>query len=378
VVPGIDFTNDPLLQGRLFSYLDTQLNRFNSANFHEVPINRPLAPVVNNQGAGFMRMTIGKGKVNYFPNSLGGGCPMTAPENMGGFVHYMEKVDGRKVRERSDSFKDHFSQASMFWHSISKPEQDRLVSALHFELGKVESYEVRHRMIHEIFNKVDHELARRAAAGIGVPLPESDEARPVSKRAPEVSIEHQKKPGIRTLKVAILAAEGFDHEALTETKEALESGGARTMVVSNFLGTLRGEGGEIEVDKSYVTTASVLFDAVFVPGGRRSVDALLTHGEALHFVAEAFKHGKPVGATGEGVELLRAAPMNGVRLADSSEAVEHRGVVSVAGDGSRSDRVRGAVDLGESTGVGGFVSLFLDALAQHRHWGRDQSERVPA
>jgi catalase len=96
VVPGIDFTNDPLLQGRLFSYLDTQLNRFNSANFHEVPINRPLAPVHNNQGAGFMRMTIGKGKVNYFPNSLGGGCPMTASGDMGGFVHYMEKVEGTR------------------------------------------------------------------------------------------------------------------------------------------------------------------------------------------------------------------------------------------------------------------------------------------
>jgi hypothetical protein len=115
VVPGIDFTNDPLLQGRLFSYLDTQLNRFNSANFHEVPINRPIAPVTNHQGAGFMRMTIGKGKTNYFPNSLGGGCPMTAPENLGGSVHYTEKVEGHKVRERSESFKDHFSQATMFW-----------------------------------------------------------------------------------------------------------------------------------------------------------------------------------------------------------------------------------------------------------------------
>src|SRR5690606_31482852 len=97
VVTGIDVTNDPLLQGRLFSYLDTQLNRFTSANFHELPINRPLAPVHNNQGAGFMRQTIGKGKANYFPNSLGGGCPMMAPENMGGYVHHMEKVDGRKV-----------------------------------------------------------------------------------------------------------------------------------------------------------------------------------------------------------------------------------------------------------------------------------------
>jgi catalase len=136
VVPGIDFTNDPLLQGRLFSSLDTQLNRFGSANFHELPINRPVTPVVNNQGAGLMRTTIGKGKVTYSPNSLGGGCPRTASAEEGGYVHYTEKVDGRKIRERSESFKDHFSQATMFWHSITKPEQDRLVSAIHFRAGQ--------------------------------------------------------------------------------------------------------------------------------------------------------------------------------------------------------------------------------------------------
>jgi catalase len=377
VVPGIDFTNDPLLQGRLFSYLDTQLNRFNSANFHEVPINRPLAPVTNNQGAGFMRMTIGKGKANYFPNSLGGGCPMTAAAAEGGYVHYQEKVEGHKIRARSESFKDHFSQATMFWHSITKPEQDRLVSALHFELGKVESYEVRHRMIHEIFNRVDHELARRAAAGIDVPPPEKDEAKPVSKRAPEVSVEHQKKPGIRTLKVAILAAEGFDHAALQEVKQALESQGARTMIVSKFLGTLQGEGGEVKVDKSHVTTASVLFDAVFVPGGRH-VETLRKQGDAVHFVNEVFKHGKPIGATGEGVELLRAAKLDGVQLADSGEVVESLGVVTVAGAESMADRVKGAVGMDENTGLGGFTRRFVEALAQHRHWGREQSEAVPA
>jgi hypothetical protein len=119
-------------------------------------------------------------------------------------------------------------------------------------------------MIREIFNKVDHQLARRAAKGIGVPPPERDEAKPVSKRAPEVSVEHQKVPGVKTPKVAILAAEGFDHEALDTTKGAIEAAGARPMIVSKFLGTLEGEGGEVQVDKSYVTTASVLFDALFV------------------------------------------------------------------------------------------------------------------
>jgi catalase len=378
VVPGIDFTNDPLLQGRLFSYLDTQLNRFNSANFHEVPINRPLAPVNNNQGAGFMRMTIGKGKANYFPNSLGGGCPMEAPENLGGFVHYTEKVEGHKIRERSESFNDHFSQATMFWHSITKPEQDRLVGALHFELGKVESYEVRHRMIHEIFNRVDHELAVRAAEGIGVPPPERSEAKPVSKRVPEVSVDLQKRTGVKSLKVAVLVADGYDHGALEETREALEKEGARVTIVSKFLGTLEGEGGSVEVDKIYVTTASVLFDAVFVPGGRTNVDTLKTHGDALHFIKEAFKHGKAIGATDDAVELLRAADLRGIQLADSSEVVDSRGVVTVAGRESVADRVRGAVGGEESTGTGGFASRFLQAVAQHRHWDRESKESIPA
>jgi catalase len=360
VVPGIDFTNDPLLQGRLFSYLDTQLNRFNSANFHEVPINRPLAPVVNNQGAGFMRMTVGRGKVNYFPNSLGGGCPMTAPENMGGYVHYMEKVEGHKIRERSDSFSDHFSQATMFWHSITPPEQDRLVSALHFELGKVESYEVRHRMIHEIFNRVDHELAKRAAEGIGVPPPEQGVAKPVSKRAPEVSVEHQKKPGVRTLKVAILAADGVDYGSFMAVRQAIEDAGARTKVVSKFLGTLKADGGEVEVDKSYVTTASVLFDAVVIPGGAH-VETLMRHGEAVHWVHETFRHGKPIGAVAQGVDLLRSARLPGTRFADGGEPVDSQGVVTAAASGAQA-----------------FAETFLKALAQHRHWGRAQSEMTPA
>ncbi len=378
VVPGIDFTNDPLLQGRLFSYLDTQLNRFNSANFHEVPINRPVAPVHNNQGAGFMRMTVGKGKVNYFPNSLGGGYPKPAPEEEGGYVHYMEKVEGRKVRERSESFKDHFSQATMFWHSITEPEQDRLVSALHFELGKVESYEVRQRMVHEIFNRVDHQLARRVAEGIGVPPPEKDEAKPVEKRAPEVGVEHQSKKTAKTLKVAILAAEGYDHAALEQVRTALQNEGAHVKIVSKFLGNLQGEGGEVEVDKIYVTTASVEYDAVFVPGGRH-VETLKTHGDALHFVNEAFKHCKPVGATGEGVELLEAARLEGVRLANGDDGVvaEH-GVVTLrnGNGGSVTDRVKSAVGLGDD--LNSFAEQFIEALAEHRHWGRTQKELVPA
>jgi catalase len=368
VVPGIDVSNDPLLQGRLFSYLDTQLNRFGSANFHEVPINRPLAPVANNQGAGFMRQGIGKGKVNYFPNSLGGGCPMHAPENQGAYVHYMEKVDGHKVRARSKSFGDHFTQAAMFYRSLSDPERERLIQATHFELGKVDSPEVRHRMVHEIFNKIDHELAVRCAEGIGIAPPTKSEAPDVSKRMPEVSIDnHSKKPALKSRRVAILAADGYDHAVLAEVKLALENAGLHPKVIAKFKGELKGADGQtIEVDKSHITTGSIMYDAVFVVSGRASADTMKGQGDTLHFINEAFKHGKAIGAVGEGVEVIAASAVKGVELAsrDSHEGVSSSmGVVTAPGAGGLAD----------------FIDQFKSAIAEHRHWARAKVESdIPA
>jgi catalase len=363
LVAGIDVTNDPLLQGRLFSYLDTQLNRFGSANFHEVPINRSVCPVHNLQGAGFMRMTIGTGKVNYFPNSLGDGQPGPASQEQGGYVHYPEHVEGPKVRGRGERFHDHFTQARMFWLSLTEPEQQRLVSATHFELGKVETYEVRHRMVHEILNRIDHDLACRAAAGIGVPPPEQGETRTMDTLIPEVSVERQAKRTVRTLKVALLVADGVDRRSVDTVRDALEAQGATGVVVSKFRGMVQAEGGgEIEVDKSHVTTASVQYDAVVIAGGRDAAAAMTAQGDALHFVNEAFKHGKPLGAIGHGISVLQASVIDGVRLAEPGD-----GVVS---------------DQGVVTGADGdaepFVSEFLDALAEHRHWGREAKERVSA
>ena len=366
VVPGIDVTNDPLLQGRLFSYLDTQLNRFHSANFHELPINRSIAPVHNNQGAGFMRTTIGKGKVNYFPNSLGGGCPMQAPENMGAYVHYMEKVDGHKVRARSESFKDHFTQAAMFWRSLSDPERDRLVEAAHFELGKVESKEVRHRMVHEIFNKIDHDLAVRAAKGIGIDPPTRKSNPEVKRLAPEVSIDLHSKSSesIATRRVAVLAADGYDHAVLEPVVAALERAGAKPKIVSKFRGTIRSsEGQHVEVDKSHVTTGSIMYDAVFVVGGRGCVDRLKEEGESLHFINEAFKHGKAIGAVGEGIELLEASSIRGLAFARPGGGVIGTMGVVTAPAGHSLDE---------------FLAAFERAIAAHRHWERAPlKEAVP-
>jgi catalase len=384
VVPGIDFTNDPLLQGRLFSYLDTQLIRLGGPNFHEIPINRSVAPVHNNQRDGYHRQTINKGRVSYFPNSLDKGCPMTAPENMGGYVHYAEKVEGHKVRARSQSFQDHFSQATLFWKSLTPVEQDHLVEAAHFELGKVEVMEVRERMV-DLFNHIDHELARRTAEGIGV-TPPAEPARPVTdrvkdageavaekitgrrsvERSPAVSMENTVKDTIQTRRVAILAAAGYDHDQLMAVQNALEEAGATTKIVSKFLGDLPSNNStSAKVDKTYLTTASVEYDAIFIPGGSESVEALKMQGDALHFVNEAFRHCKPIGATGDGVMLLEAADLPDVHVAgprSEDELVSHRGVVT-SQDG---------MDLGA------FSEAFIEAIAQHRHWDRQTKERVPA
>src|SRR6185295_10145883 len=170
IVPGIDFTNDPLMQGRLFSYTDTQLIRLGGPNFHEIPINRTVAPLHNNQRDGYMRQTVNRGQTSYEPNSLKGGCPFQAGTDMSGFSSYAERIDARKIRERSPSFMDHFSQATLFFNSQSVPEQNHIINALRFELGKVETPPIRERMLF-LLAQVDKTLANRVAEGLGLQVP---------------------------------------------------------------------------------------------------------------------------------------------------------------------------------------------------------------
>ncbi len=365
VVPGIDVSNDPLLQGRLFSYHDTQIIRLGGPNFHEIPINRPLAEVHNNQRDAYHRQTINKGRVNYFPNSLGGGDPKLATPEEHGYVHYAEKVEGRKIRARSEKFKDFYSQARVFWNSLSMPEKKHLINATHFELGKVESMEVRRRMVDQ-FNHIDHDLAKQVAMGIGVEPPSRSEAPDITKSSPAVSMENTVKNMVKSRRIAILASEGFNSHELMQVKEALQNAGAHCKVVSMYLGGLRSaDGQEIEVDKNYVSTSSVLFDALYIPGGRQSVDALKTHGDAIHFVNETFKHNKPIAAVNEGVELLEASSIQGVSLADRGSP----GMIS-------SDD--GVVTVWGKPDMNGFVRTFTDAIARHRHWQREEKKLVPA
>jgi catalase len=373
VVPGIDFTNDPLLQARLFSYLDTQLIRLGGPNFAELPINRPTCPVHNNQRDGYGRQTINQGRTSYSPNALGKGCPMLSPAAMGGYVHYMERVEGQKVRARSESFKDHFSQARLFFQSQSEVEKQHLIAAGQFELGKVENMQVRERVI-GLFAQIDERLAREVAQAVGVRVPPltvpaanpggTKSSRTVTTSA-ALSMESQDNKAKATPKgrmIAALLAEGFDEDALAALKKAAQAVGAQVVTVSKTLGELKGSGGKaVSVEKSYMTTGSIVFDGVFVPGGANAAAALKGQGNAIHFLQEAYRHCKPIGASGEGVDVLESTAIRGPTYA-------------AQGGGVRSDQ-------GVVTSLGGptqdLAAQFLNALAQHRFWERANLDAVP-
>jgi catalase len=385
IVPGIDFTSDPLLQGRLFSYTDTQLIRLGGPNFHEIPINRPVAPVHNHQRDGHMRQTINRGRVSYEPNSLGGGCPMQAKANMGGFVSYAEKIDGHKVRARSQSFFDHFSQAALFWNSQSDPEKEHLVQALRFELGKVETPYIRERMV-GMLAQVDETLSSRVAQGLGLSVPEKldkplnmsvpadgdveqFQPKPVKKpvgSSPALSMANTVKDSIKTRKVAILAADGFDDAALSSMTQALTAAGAQAKVVAPRLGFLTSANGTgINIDFSLLTAGSVLFDAVYVPGGEKSVETLKGEAKALHFINEAYMHCKAIAATGAGIDFLRASYLGTDKIPEANAG----GNQPVADEG---------VIISRDAQADNVAAAFINAIAQHRYWSREMKDHVPA
>jgi catalase len=365
VVPGIDFTNDPLLQGRLFSYIDTQLRRV-GPNFAELPINRPTCPVHNNQRDAMARVTIDKGRAAYFPNTLGGGCPMHTPGALSSFTSYAEKVEGHKIRERSKSFGDHFSQATLFWNSMSDWEKQHIVDAFSFELNMVDVKEVRERVVRELLTNVSSELAQKVATNIGVQLPSGQ--KPASwhdKSSPALSMANTVNNSIKARKIAILAGEGVNGHQVTRLQTKLKAAGALGEVISRFGGMVNSaDGQQIPVDKTSATAASVFYDGVFVPGGQESVSALKKLGPAVHFLNEAYIHGKAIGAVGEGLELLRAANLGPVDLASGDG---HGGVATS----------HGVVTATAEADLDSFVDRFINAIAQNRHFDRP-IESVPA
>ncbi|MER7483793.1 catalase [Streptomyces sp. NPDC126510] len=360
VVPGIDFTNDPLLQARNFSYLDTQLIRLGGPNFSQLPVNRPVAPVRNNQRDGYHQSAIHSG-TNYSPNSLGGGCPAHAGAGGSAYTHHAERVDGHKIRRRSPSFQDHYSQTAMFWNSMTDWERQHIVEAFRFELGKVGALTVRARTV-EHLAKVDGELAARVARGVGVPEP-SGARTPSEKTSPALSLESLRGDGsIRTRQIAVLVTDGVDAEQVTSVRERLAAEGANVEALAAADGTITGADGETyAVDRALPTVASVLYDAVLLPGGPVGTPPTAADPDMLRFVRDAYRHGKPVGALGSGVGILAALEPEGLGLStEFQRVVADRGVVTDTSPGPASEEFRDA---------------FVAAVAGHRHWERPPMRR---
>ncbi|MDQ0350728.1 catalase [Alkalibacillus filiformis] len=363
IVPGIDFTNDPLLQGRLFSYLDTQLLRLGGPNFHEIPINRPIVPVHNNQRDGFHRMTINKGKVAYSPNGLQNNDPKTSSFAEGGFEHYQEKVDGYKVRKRSESFKDHYTQATLFYNSMTEHEKRHIHKAFHFEVGNVKDPKIKQQVV-EMFSNVSHTLANEIAKGVGVEPPQSNNQEPQVTPSPALS-QLQTTFSSNTRKVAILLADGFKNKELQEMVTTLRNNDIHVEVVSKTLGKLHSDQNEpVDVHKNYSTTHSVMYDGIFIPGGKQHVDQLMTHKEAKDFIKDTFAHAKTIAASNDAVDLFSTVLPQSTLLAtkqSNNELFNDHGVVTI-----------------QSEQLQDFSQTFLEQLAQHRHWDRELQDEKQA
>jgi len=318
IVPGVDFSNDPLLQGRLFSYLDTQKSRLGTANFHQLPINAAKCPVMNFQRDGQMQMAVPKGRANYEPNSLSEVGESTGPREcpMDGFQTFpggaSEEEQGDKLRLRPESFADHYSQARMFFRSLADPEQAHLAFALVFELSKVGLEHVRLRVLSNLGN-VDPDLAARVADGLNMPLPKA------SKPAAKVQ-DFDLSPAVRIIdgplephdiqgrSIAILVADGSDATVVSTITKSIESAGARAVIVAPKVGgATLSDGSLLKADAQLAGYPSVLADAVAIALSDEGTAMLLKEAAAVQFVMDAFGHLKAIGHTPEAQPLLDKA-----------------------------------------------------------------------
>ena len=366
LVPGIDFSDDPLLQGRVFSYLDTQNYRLGGPNFHELPINRPVNGKHNNQKDGFAKVDVLKGAVSYFPNSKAEGCPYHAMLNgETGFQSHKQHVDAQKVRARPDSFADHFTQARLFFNSQSAEEQHHIISALSFELSKVKDATIRMREL-AILHQIDKNLAQQVGNNLGLTPPkkldpltvkfarQNHPKYPIKPQKPEVekseALSMKVKTGegtIKSRKVAFLVDDGVRMASVEKMKKQLEKEGAQAVLIAPHVGNIKyQEGGEETIQHSYLTEASVCYDAFYTPDGD-SVAKLANNPDYLQFLNEGYRHCKALAfATGaEG-------------LAKKSFIEKDRGVIF--------------------EGSGNLAKDFISAMKGHRVWEREKPRKVPA
>ena len=352
IVPGLDFSNDPLLAGRIHSYVDTQISRLGGPNFHEIPINAPVAQAHNNQRDGMHRQAINRGRVAYEPNSLGGGCPFQAGAQ--GFTSFPQPIEDDKVRGKPEKFADHYTQAALFYDSQSPVEQAHIAAAFRFELTKVQVPAIRERVVSQLVN-VNAQLAAKVAAALGIDVPDAQPAARPRNNRPEVKVSptlslfaRPGEVGIRTRRIAILVADGVDGDALLKLHAALVADGAVPRFVGPKLGAVKSASGTaIDVEVTLETAPSVLFDAVVVPDGEAAIGALKKIGQALEFVKDQYRHCKPLLVLGAGKGLLEAA-----------------GIPAQLPDGKADPGLLFATDIAKA------ARAFIAVIVKHRHFER--------
>ncbi|HYH43542.1 MAG TPA: catalase, partial [Burkholderiales bacterium] len=355
IVRGIDFSNDPLLAGRIHSYFDTQLSRLGGPNFHEIPINAPVAQAHNNQRDGLHRQAINRGRVAYEPNSLGGGCPFQA--GMQGFRSFPEPMEEHKVRGKPERFAEHYNQATLFYNSQTDVEKLHIIRAFRFELTKVQITAIRERMVAGLRN-VSEELAQGVADGLGMelppPLPKALDRAPkpeVQKSPPLSLLARPGEEGIKTRRVAIIVADGVNGKSALDMHEALAAEGAVPRFVGIKLGRVQSAGGDpIDVEITLETGPAVVWDAMIIPDGDAAVDTLAQTGQALEFLKDQYRHCKPILLMGGASRLLDEV---GIPKALPSGDADP-GLLQFGGDATDSA-----------------IPAFIAALTKHRHFERE-------
>ncbi len=355
VVPGIDFSNDPLLQGRNHSYLDTQLLRLGGPNFHELPINAPIAQVHNNQRDGLHRQAIARGRVAYEPNSLAGGCPFQA--GMRGFVSFPAPVTEDKVRGKPEKFAEHYAQARLFWLSQTPTEQNHIAAAFRFELTRVQTPAVRERVLSMLVN-VSEDLAQRVADSLGMPVPEA-QPRALGLAVPTGEVEASRalsltaRPGDQTIRgrrIALLVADGLDASSLRTVHSMLVQREAVPRFVGARLGQVMPAIGEpVHAEVTFETAPSVLWDAMVLPDGAAATTTLAKVGQTLEFIKDQYRHCKPMLVLGEATRLLETAAIP----TQLKNGRPDPGIVISPGNTADA------------------LAAFIDALARHRIYERE-------
>lgn len=353
IVPGIDFTNDPLLQARLFSYTDTQLSRLGGPNFHQIPINKPVCPFHNNQRDGIHQHTIHKGQAAYQPNSIDNDWPAETPPaaSNGGFESYPEQISGHKLRQRSETFSDHFSQPRLYYKSLAPHEQKHVVDAYTFELSKVQRKHIRERQVQQILANIDLDLARQVGANLGIEVPDLtlDYKKTAVEKSAKLSFLAFPPEDIQGRKVAVLIHNLVKSDELEVMKNwAIKEGVTLHLLAPSLAPVKDHQDKIITADGMQMAEPSIAYDAVIIPDGD-NLNAVMQDGVTRHYLLEAYKHLKPIAFLGNKSDLLEPLGL----VADEGTLVE-----------------------GEFQQI---AEKFKNLIMAHRVWSREQiAAHVPA